>query len=149
MLSEPGDTVLVSRSGQDRWLVMSCPCGCGAAIPINLDRRTGPAWRLYNAGPKITVYPSVWRESDCEAHFIISRGRVFTIAFESWYDDELLQGLIPKVESALGSMPQHYAEIADTLDEEPWDVLRVCRYLVERQRAKEGTDDLRSHFSRR
>ena len=45
-LKQPGDAVIVDRNGP-RWLIMACPCGCGAELPVNFDRRAGPAWRLY------------------------------------------------------------------------------------------------------
>jgi hypothetical protein len=42
LLKSPGDAILVER-GTPRWLLLLCPCGCGAELPINLDSRTGPA----------------------------------------------------------------------------------------------------------
>ena len=37
-LKRLGDAVIVERQGP-RWSVLRCPCGCGAEVPINLDRR--------------------------------------------------------------------------------------------------------------
>lgn len=75
-LKRPGDAVIVDRQGP-RWLVLSCPCGCGTELPINLDHRAGPAWQIYNSPKKgISVYPSIWRDSDCESHFIIRNNKI-------------------------------------------------------------------------
>jgi hypothetical protein len=74
-LKRPGDAVIVERQGP-RWLIMMCPCGCGAQLPINLDGRAGPAWRLYVSRKAVSLYPSVWRDSDCKSHFIIRRNKI-------------------------------------------------------------------------
>ena len=76
LLHEPGDAVLITR-GEPRWLLLRCPSGCGEDIPINLDERAGKAWRLYR-GPKaeVTLFPSVWRDTGCECHFVIWRDRI-------------------------------------------------------------------------
>lgn len=64
-LKRPGDAVIVDREGP-RWLILSCPCGCGTQLPLNLDRRAGPAWRIFVSRKKgVSIYPSVWRDSDC------------------------------------------------------------------------------------
>ena len=46
-VSKPGDCAVVERAGTRRQLVMCCPDGCGEILSINLDPRSGPAWRLY------------------------------------------------------------------------------------------------------
>jgi Family of unknown function (DUF6527) len=148
ILASPGDAILVSRAGHHRWLIFSCPCGCGTELPVNLDRRTGAAWRLYNPGPKVTLYPSVWRESGCEAHFILSHGRLIGMRWDEWFSGALgNEMLIARVGAALRTEPEHYAELAERVNDEPWDVLRACRELVDRSRATEGSGDLRGHFS--
>jgi hypothetical protein len=70
LLREAGDLALVTR-GVPRSVVILCPDGCGERLTVNLDARSGPAWRLYNKVGKLTLFPSVWRESGCEAHFIL------------------------------------------------------------------------------
>jgi hypothetical protein len=50
---------------------MRCPCGCGADLNINVDARIDPHWRLIRKDCKLTLIPSVWRESDCGAHFVL------------------------------------------------------------------------------
>ena len=46
LIRAPGDIALVERV-RPRSLVCMCPCGCGTAITLNLDRRAGKAWTLY------------------------------------------------------------------------------------------------------
>jgi Family of unknown function (DUF6527) len=153
-LLSTGDAVLVER-GTLRWLLLECPCGCGAELPINLDSRAGPAWRLYRGRKDaLTLYPSVWRESGCESHFIIWRDQILLFGDteddfdDSWLSDELL----PTREAVLGRMPDtgmiSFFEIAQGLGAVPWDVLRVCRQLVRSGRAREGTGRERGSFTR-
>lgn len=154
-LKEPGDTVIVER-GYPRWLVMKCPDGCGDELPINLDGRAGPAWRIYES-PRLglTIYPSVWRDTGCEAHFIVWRDHIIVFGgwddweYDKFWEDQAYDNLR---EAVLLRLTQknliHFAEIADELGELPWDVLRVCRDLVKRNQAIEGEDKKRQHFKR-
>ncbi len=150
----PGDAVLVER-GKPRWLLLCCPCGCGDQIPINLDSRAGPAWRLYRH-PKsgLSVFPSVWRDTDCGSHFIIWRDRIFL--FGRSYEDEdstpWFQNKSDLIDAVSAQMPTtrlvSYVEIADALLEIPWDVLDICRLLVRRGVAREGAGQQRGLFGR-
>lgn len=144
---EKDDVVLVRRGGVDRWLVFRCPTGCGKEISINLDPRLGPAWRIYRRGPDLTVYPSVWLESGCEAHFIVSRGHLW-LAGDDWldYSPPASEALLTTVAGALGHEPIPYSDLAERLAEDPWDVLRACRVLVRRGMARES-DELVGAFS--
>jgi uncharacterized protein DUF6527 len=153
-LKAPGDAVLIER-GTPRWLLMACPCGCGAELPINLDRRAGKAWRLYkhgNAG--LSVYPSVWRDTDCKSHFIIWRGNIllFDEREEDFVSPPLGAALIALTDSVLKEIPvagfASYVHISDSLAEDPWDVLDVCRTLVNRKLLREGLGKERGTFAR-
>jgi hypothetical protein len=150
-LRSPGDAVLVER-GTPRWLVLSCPCGCGDHIPINLDRRAGPAWRLYkHPRSGLSLYPSVWRDTDCGSHFIIWRDKIFLFG-TGHRDDDLTsfrcsQDLIDAVYSRMvQTRLVSYVDIADELAEIPWDVLDVCRHLVRAGRVREGRGRQRGMF---
>lgn len=152
-LKQPGDAVIVDRHGP-RWLVLSCPCGCGAEVPVNLDRRAGPAWRIYESPKGTSVYPSVWRDTDCESHFIIWRDDILMFGQrygESWIDeadageDELMQRVLER----LSDSEKSAEEISDQIpDSEPWDVLRCCRRLCLQGKAIEGTELARGRFRR-
>ena len=138
---ETGDVVLVSRSGTDRWLVFRCPCGCGTELPINLDKRTGPAWKLYYPGSQASLYPSVWRESGCEAHFILSRGRVWLLggSDDDWSRDTVVdEVLLDLVRQTLTDVPAHYFDIAEQVGAEPWETYEACRRLVRQDEAEQG-----------
>jgi hypothetical protein len=152
-LRHPGDAVIVDREGP-RWLILSCPCGCGAELPINLDRRAGPAWRLYVSPKKgVSVYPSVWRDTDCKSHFIIWRNKILMMGFgegelgegdseSNWGDfDRLVLGRLLK------DRQQDAERISDQLPGSvPWDVLRSCRRLCRRGLAVEGHGRAIGHF---
>jgi hypothetical protein len=136
--------VIVYRE-RPRWLILACPCGCGSHIPVNLDRRAGPAWRLYQRRTGTTVYPSVWRDSDCESHFIIAHDRIYMFGGVrdglAEYDEPA--GEVSLEEKTLAQLTtsryQDCAEISDGIpDSVPWDVLRACRRLVRKGVATEG-----------
>jgi len=152
LLKVPGDVVIIER-GTPRWLLMKCPCGCGEDLPVNLDKRAGPAWRLYrNKNRGISLYPSVWRDTGCKSHFILSRGIIYLFARydDDWdsHDSAASNDLLQT--SVLRELPTaeliSYVDIADSLGEVPWDVLDVCRQLVREGRAREGHDKQRGHF---
>ena len=133
LLAKPGDMALVER-GVLRSLVIQCPDGCGDIITVNLDERAGPAWRLYRRSEtsELTLYPSVWRDSGCGAHFILWRDRLIWCDGSddvSWHDPAL-QHRIHEVLPAANEPPAHFEELASVLGEPPWDVLWECRALA-------------------
>lgn len=152
-LRSPGDAVLVER-GIPRWLVMSCPCGCGEQIPINLDPRSGPAWEHYGKVDRLTVFPSVWRDTGCKSHFIVWYGQILLfgpgLESEEWppplKDFEALTG---SVRNILTKDLVHFRELARALNVIPWDVQHVCHQLVKAGYAREGTGKQRGFFGLR
>jgi len=152
-LKQPGDAVIVDREGP-RWLILSCPCGCGAELPVNLDRRAGPAWRLYESHKGVSIYPSVWRDTDCMSHFIIWRNNVLMLGAEHnepWFDDSEWSEveLLERVSVTLSSNEQSCEEIADRIPGSvPWDVLRCCRRLCYQGKAIEGRGKALGRFRR-
>lgn len=151
-LKSAGDAVLVQRE-RPRLLVISCPCGCGEEFPINLDPRSGPAWRLYGSGQRgLSLFPSVWRESGCKSHYIIWRNKILLFGgneeeFDSgWAGDERKRLAKAVVEWLPATGLMHFAKVAERLNEVPWDVLQACRDLVRMGRAREGVGKERGHF---
>jgi hypothetical protein len=50
-------------------------------VPLPLP---GKAWRLYGgAKSAVTLFPSVWRDTGCESHFIIWRDQIFQTSKQS------------------------------------------------------------------
>jgi hypothetical protein len=145
-LKAPGDCVIVERGGVTRLLVMKCPDGCGEVISVNLDRRSGPAWRLYRRRGIWSLYPSIDKPSGCESHFILSRGKIIWTDADWYYDDSVLEKVEDIRRYLAGREFTSYVEIADHLDAVPWDTLLGCRVLVKRGEAVEGREDLRGHF---
>jgi hypothetical protein len=100
---------------------------------------------MYWRGSQLSVYPSVWKELGCESHFIIWRNRIDWMGFEPL--DVAADKLKADVLRALDSMEfRLYSDIADELDEIPWDVLQACRDLVRDGVAIEGEHKQRSSF---
>jgi hypothetical protein len=129
LLEKPGDSVTVVR-GRPRSFVMACPDGCGSVLTVNLDPRAGKAWRLY-ARDRMSLYPSVWRDAGCGAHFVLWKDRILwcdgnaDADYSPRYDPELE----PAVLSKLDDTPRSANEIADDLNEIPWEVDRALSLL--------------------
>jgi hypothetical protein len=150
-LFSPGDAVLIDR-GRPRWLLLRCPCGCGDELPINLDSRSGAAWRFYKTADNVvSLFPSVWRDTGCGSHFIVWRNHIVLFGDgdigDPPEDSEELEGLVEAVRKQLSDKRLvSYVDIADTLGEVPWDILRACRYLVRQGTAREGRGKSRGFF---
>jgi hypothetical protein len=74
----PGQVVIVVRN-RSRWIHFLCPCGCAEALAINIDPLSDSSWKLiqeqqFNA---ISLMPSIWRTTNCEAHFVIWRNHIY------------------------------------------------------------------------
>lgn len=153
LLKLPGDAVLIER-GRPRWLLILCPCGCGDEFPINLDPRADKAWRLYKDKRNgLTLFPSVWRDSDCSSHYVIWRNRILMFGrYVDEFDDASQTDEIKLTEAVLDYLPitglVDFTEIADSLNEIPWDVLMICRHLTQKGLAREGSDKQRGSFGR-
>jgi hypothetical protein len=155
MLPNPGDAVVVDR-GRPRVLILNCPCGCKEVFALNVDRSAGKAWRLYLNQSRLTVYPSIWRDTGCLSHFIISRGTAYVFGGE---EDEEQSALIGRPSPSLdqesvrrhliGGQPRSVEFLADRLQALPWDVLTICRQLVRQGEAFEGTAAEKGSFGLR
>ncbi|KQV52816.1 hypothetical protein ASC95_08405 [Pelomonas sp. Root1217] len=151
LLKEPGDAVLIQR-GVPRWLMLKCPCGCGEEIPVNLDARAGKAWRLYRSKTGLTLFPSVWRDTGCEAHFIIWRDQIVTFGGGQASNNSpaLTLDVSDLARRTLAAWPGgdfiSYVDVADQLGEIPWDVQEACYRLVEKGLMVAGKGSNRGSF---
>jgi len=148
-LSTPGDAALVHR-GVPRGLLVRCPCGCGETLVINLDRRAGKAWRMYERAKSVSLYPSYWRDTGCGSHFIIWGNHIYWCDWEDLYPPSDAPG---EVEArVLRVLTEHFAPyegIADHIGEIPWAVLLACRSLVSKGLAVEKGPRRAGEFRRR
>jgi hypothetical protein len=133
-----GEAILVVR-GIPRWLVLGCPDGCGETLPINLDSRSGQAWRFVEKRGRITLRPSVWRDTGCHSHFVIWGSKIWlfgtTIEINS-SDEQSLCELEPAVLALLRAHPGNYRTVdslAEELEVSPWHIWSVCRALQRRR----------------
>lgn len=147
LLTEPGAAALVHR-GVARSIAMACPDGCGEQLTVNLDERAGPAWRFYAEGNKLTIFPSVWRDTGCKSHFIVWRSKIYWC---DWHevldapDDEVAR----RTEQALPKELVSYVEIADQIGLVPWAVLSACSRLCRLGIAEAGTGKQQGKFRRK
>lgn len=147
LLKQPGDMALVVR-GKPRMLVFSCPDGCGDILPVNLDPRADKAWHYYERRGTRSLYPSVWRDEGCGAHFILWDDVIY---WSRLNDGPTPSGLLKdKVLRELSATDyRSYFEIALALDEIPWAVSSACRQLVSDGLAEERARKDRVGFFRR
>lgn len=132
LLTAAGQGVLVHR-GYERLIVIRCPSGCGEDIVVNLDRNAGPAWRLYRTPRGVTLYPSIWRDSGCESHFILWDDQILLFDGRTYSWDARRVDIDEKrVLAAIESFPNPvgFRDVADQMQEIPWVVLAACRRLV-------------------
>lgn len=153
LLKSPGDAVIVQR-GRPRWMMLKCPCGCAEEIPINLDHRAGKAWRYYDGGGRgATLFPSVWRDTGCQSHFIVWRGRILLLDGHGEDSASSLPGLLDLIQRVRSAWPRgglvSYIDVADAMGEIPWDVLEACRRLARDGVFVEGSGQQRTMFRRR
>lgn len=74
---EHSDAIVIVQRGTNRSLNLKCPCDDQHILTLNLDPRLGHAWRLKVAKGELTLWPSVWLETECQCHFMIRRNRVY------------------------------------------------------------------------
>jgi len=146
-IERPGDCVIVERGGVRRNFVCQCPCGCGDILPINLDPRAGKAWRIYLRGRTWSLFPSVDRETGCQSHFILSRGKITWCDWWDWLDEEEVTEFLSIVGSYYKDKDfTHFFDAAEELNLLPWDVLSACRLLVRRGDLEEGIGTKKGNF---
>jgi hypothetical protein len=149
-LLDPGDFVIIER-GVPRYMVLLCPCGCGDELVINLDKRAGPAWRLYQNFGCYTLYPSYWKDSGCGSHFIIWNNRIHWFDNSYEWDDEW--GVTEEIEKAVLCVLKneeyiHYLQLADESGILPWECLQACRQLVEKRQCVPNDGDNQVYFKK-
>jgi len=151
LVSMPGDVAIVKR-GTLRSVVMRCPDGCGEAITLNLDPRTDKAWRIYKSKKGLTLFPSVWRDTGCQSHFVVWNDSIYwvdVIEMEAEEETQEKRRLEERVCAVLKPDAfTDFVQIADALEEIPWAVLDACRHLVKQRRALAGIGPMKSAFKK-
>src|SRR5258706_1791972 len=135
LLLTPGDFIMVRR-GVPRLVILRCPCGCGDDLLINLDKRSGPAWRLYSKGGMYTLFPSYWRDTECGSHFIIWNNKVYWCYSSNETEEELT--VSEEIETLVLSTFKdqefiHYLDLADESGLIPWECLQACKQLLNKK----------------
>jgi hypothetical protein len=146
-LRDPGDIVLVRR-GPLRSAVIACPDGCGSVLTINLDPRAGKAWRAYSERRGFSLYPSVWREGGCGSHFVVWRNQILWCDryLEGNSEPAYAHALADDLTQVLTSAWVSEEDLAQALDEIPWEVSRAARALALKGVAEAGVGDREGYF---
>lgn len=73
-----GTTVYVASEDDEFWEVaMKCPCGCNDIITLQTTPEAKPNWKIMtDEKGKVTLKPSVFKQTGCKAHFWLKKGRV-------------------------------------------------------------------------
>ncbi|WP_214473387.1 DUF6527 family protein [Mesorhizobium sp. dw_380] len=128
----------------------------GPRLPIEFSRVSrqprsagGKAWRLYRKGNAISLSPSVWRDGGCGSHFIVWQSRIiwcdrFEMGNQEPAYDAALEAEVLATLDAVRFRSTH--EIAEELNEIPWDVARAARKLVDRGFAEYPADAQRDRL---
>lgn len=66
------DIYLVGIDGYYKWVMFSCPDGCGIRVEVNLMKVRKPFWHMQLKRGKITIRPSIIVEN-CGAHFWLEK----------------------------------------------------------------------------
>lgn len=65
------------EEGEWCYLMMKCPCGCGADIDLSLIKGLKPRWEVqFHLNGTISISPSIWRKRKCKSHFFYKKGKV-------------------------------------------------------------------------
>jgi hypothetical protein len=77
----PGRDLVLLIEGDALWSVaMQCPCGCGSPIELPLIPEAEPRWDLrLDEGGLPTLHPSIWRQSGCQSHYFVRKGRIIWV----------------------------------------------------------------------
>lgn len=79
-LPETTEENTIYISSEDKkfcYLLMKCPCGCGANIDLSLIQGLKPKWEIqFHLNGTISISPSIWRKYKCKSHFFYKRGKV-------------------------------------------------------------------------
>jgi hypothetical protein len=75
-----GKAVYLVGLPKTKWVVFSCPCGCGEKLSVNLMYSIYPHWQLRLEKGTISLRPSVWIDNKgCNSHFWIDKNRVIWV----------------------------------------------------------------------
>ncbi len=112
--------------------ILRCPCRCGDDLLINLDKRSGSAWRFCLKSGSYSLYPSYWRDTACGSHFIIWNNRIYWChkedeSDEDWTVNEQIENIV--LEAINENKFTHYMEIAEECALIPWESLQRCKQL--------------------
>lgn len=75
-----GVIAIVSGTTGPKWLMLRCPCGCGQVRRVSVSPTVRPSWTLQmSPGSTASLYPSVWLQQECRAHFILRDNLAYVV----------------------------------------------------------------------
>jgi hypothetical protein len=76
---DPGRQIfVVGPSDAPKWVVFNCPCNKSHRLSVPLMKSITPHWRMSRHGRSLSLYPSVWVDSEgvCGSHFWLRSSRI-------------------------------------------------------------------------
>ena len=73
----PGRLIIVRDGSLNKWICLSCPCGCRAKLQLSMGMNRRPRWSVKSdwlARP--TIAPSIRRLDGCKCHFWLKQGQI-------------------------------------------------------------------------
>lgn len=150
LLINPGDLAIVERD-VPRLIILRCPCGCGDDLIINLDNRIGPAWRLYSKSNSHTLYPSYWRDTACNSHFILWNNKIYWFGRDEEFSDDLdisTQNEDLILRALKENEFTHYLDLANECRLDPWECLQACKQLSKKGLSKSKKGRYKDYFKK-
>lgn len=78
-----GSSVYIVGYPKSKWVILSCPCGCGERLDVNLMRSLYPYWIIQIAKKTITIQPSLYVDKNkCSSHFWIKNSHIIWVGEE-------------------------------------------------------------------
>ncbi len=76
--AELKEQIYLVGNQSSKWVVLTCPCGCGRRIDVNLMLSRRPRWKLRkHKDDTVSLFPSLWMPSNqCGSHFWLLRNQV-------------------------------------------------------------------------
>jgi len=78
-LREGNPLVIVSSAGMAKRLEFMCPCDCKERVSLYVGRGGGRAWRIRLEEGRLSVTPSIQRQTGCRSHFFILRSQALLL----------------------------------------------------------------------
>ena len=73
----PRKLIIVRDGPLEKWICLTCPCGCGAKVQLSMGMNRRPRWSVkLDWLDRPTIEPSIRRLDECKCHFWLKGGQI-------------------------------------------------------------------------